>query len=231
MLNLRFALSKRGGKRTLAAASNWKGTRTMSASMTTSPEELLRQAQAHDRTSLGQLLELTRQYLTLLAQVQIGRRLQGKVDASDVVQETFLAAHRDFASFRGTTEKEFAFWLRQILAGRLGTLIRRYCGTQGRNVRLERQLTDELGGSSQALELIAPTSSPSQQMCRREQSLLLADALSRLPAHYRQVLVMRHLDGLRFPEIAQRMDRSIDSVEKLWVRGLARLRREWEDRP
>jgi RNA polymerase sigma-70 factor, ECF subfamily len=196
--------------------------------MTADPEELLRQARAQDRTSLGQLLELSRKYLTLLAQVQIGRRLQGKVDASDVVQETFLAAHRDFASFRGITEKEFAFWLRQILACRLGALVRHYCGTQGRDVRLERYLADELGSSSQALELIAQESSPSQQLSRREQAVLLADALSRLPAHYSQVLVLRHLEGLRFPEIAQRMGRSIDSVEKLWVRGLAQLRRELE---
>ena len=189
-------------------------------------EELLRLARASDGAAFGVLLESCRGYLTILARVQIGRRLQGKVDAADVVQETFLAAHRDFARFRGTTEREFARWLRQILACRLGDLVRRFCGTRGRYVRLERQLTDDLDSSSQSLCLVAPQSSPSQHLCRREQAVLLADALGRLPPDNSEVIVLRHLEGLRFGEIAQRMGRSVDSVEKLWVRGLAKLRHE-----
>jgi hypothetical protein len=110
-----------------------------------------------------QLLELYRNYLTLLARMQIGRRLQGKVDAADLVQETFLAAHRDFAQFRGTTEAELVSWLRRILAGNLIDLLRRYCGAQRRDVRLERQLVDEVDESSRALGLVLPAkhSSPS----------------------------------------------------------------------
>jgi RNA polymerase sigma-70 factor (ECF subfamily) len=193
-------------------------------------EQLLRQARGGaDASALGLLLESCRNYLTLLARVEIGRRLQAKADASDVVQETFLAAHRDFANFRGTTEKEFAAWLRQVLAFRLGDLVRRYCGTQGRDVQLERQLADDLDQSSRSLVLMAPESSPSQQLCRREQAVRLADALERLPADYRTVIVLRHVEGLRFPEVARRLGRSVDSVEKLWVRGLARLRRSLGD--
>ena len=89
------------------------------------PEQLLRLAQEGDRQALGQLLQLYGNYLLLLAQMQIGRRLQGKVDAADLVQETFLAAHRDFLQFRGTTEAELVSWLRRILAARLVDLVRR----------------------------------------------------------------------------------------------------------
>ena len=71
---------------------------------------------------------------------------------------------------------------------------------------------------------VDPHSSPSQQAARREQSVLLANALAKLPPDYRETLVLRHLQGLTFPEISRRMGRSQDSVEKLWVRGLARLR-------
>ena len=71
---------------------------------------------------------------------------------------------------------------------------------------------------------MAPQSSPSQQAVRREQGVLLADALDQLPEDYREVLVRRHLEGLPFPEVARRMGRSQDSIEKLWMRGLARLR-------
>jgi len=73
--------------------------------------------------------------------------------------------------------------------------------------------------------LLAEGSSPSQQASRREQSVLLADALSELPEDYREALVLRHLEGLTFPQVAERMGRSVDSVEKLWLRGITRLRK------
>src|SRR5258708_16288079 len=119
---------------------------------TAEPEELLRLARAEDESARGRLLELYRNYLTLLARLQIGRRLQGKVDPADLVQEAFLRAHRDFARFRGTTEAEWAGWLRQILAARLGDLLRHYCGTRRRDVRLERELEGELGESSRVVD-------------------------------------------------------------------------------
>lgn len=191
------------------------------------PEELLRQARTGNATALGELLELSRNYLDLLARLQIGRRLQGKVDAADLVQETFLKAHRDFAQFRGNSEGEWVSWLRQILAMNLAHLVRRYCGTRRRNVRLERDLVDELAQSSQVLDqaLVAPQSSPSNQAARREQAVLLADALGQLPSDYREVIILSHLEGLSFPEVASRMGRTVNSVKNLWARALARLRR------
>jgi RNA polymerase sigma-70 factor, ECF subfamily len=191
------------------------------------PEELLRQARSGDASALGELLELYRNYLALLARLQIGRRLQGKVDAADLVQETFLKAHRDFAQFRGRSEGEWVSWLRQILAMNLGHLVRRYCGTRRRDVRLERHLVDELDQSSRVLDqaLVAPQSSPSNQASRREQAVLLADALGELPPDYREVIILSHLEGLSFPEVASRMGRSVNSVKNLWARALARLRR------
>jgi RNA polymerase sigma-70 factor (ECF subfamily) len=190
------------------------------------PVQLLGLAQAGDRMAQGQLLELFRNYLLLMARTQIGRRLQGKVDAADLVQETFLAAHRDFAEFRGTTEAELVTWLRRILAANLIDLVRRYCGAQRRDVRLERRLADELDQSSRAMGrvLAAPGSSPSQGAVRREQAVLLADALNHLPSDYGEVIVLHHLQGLSFPEVARHMNRSLDSVKHLWIRALARLR-------
>jgi RNA polymerase sigma-70 factor (ECF subfamily) len=179
-----------------------------------------------DSQALGQLLELYRGYLALLARLQVGKRLQGKVDASDVVQETFLEAYRHFPQFRGNTEAELVSWLRQILAARLTKLVRRYLGTRSRDVRMERELQAELDASSRVLDrgLVARANSPSEQAARREQAVLLAEALRRLPEDYREVLILRHLEGLRFPELARRMDRSLDSVKNLWTRALARLR-------
>jgi RNA polymerase sigma-70 factor (ECF subfamily) len=191
-------------------------------------EELIARARQGEETALGLLLERYRSYLTLLARMQIGRRLQGKAEPGDLVQDAFLEAARHFGQFRGVTEPELAAWLRQILVSQLALLLRRYYGTQARDVRLERELGDEMDQSSRALHLVlaAAQSTPSQQAGRREQAVLLAEALDRLPPDYREVLVLRHLEELTFPEVASRMGRSLDSVEKLWVRGLARLRRQ-----
>ena len=97
-------------------------------------------------------------------------------------------------------------------------------------MNLERELNRELDESWRALDrgLISPQSSPSHQAARRELAVLLADALQRLPEDYRETIVLRHLEGLTFPEVAGRMGRTEDSVKKLWARALARLRRALE---
>jgi RNA polymerase sigma-70 factor (ECF subfamily) len=202
----------------------------MSEKVRANSATLLEEARAGDTQALGFLLESYRGYLTVLARVQIGRRLQGKVDAADVVQDVFLGAYRDFPQFRGGSEKEFLGWLRQILAYVLANLVRYYQGAQRRDVRLERQLSIELDQSSQALDrgLVAAQSSPSQQAVRREQAVLLAEALARLPEPLRDLLILRHLEGMTFPEVAERLGRTLDSVKKQWPRALASLRRVME---
>jgi RNA polymerase sigma-70 factor (ECF subfamily) len=202
-------------------------TTSQSATTHAEPEALLRLARAGSGRALGQLLEHYGHYLSLLARLQIGRYLQSKVDAADLVQDTFLEAHRSFAQFRGQTEAEFAAWLRQILAGTLANVVRRYVGTKGRDVRLERDIAAGLDQSSRVLDLglVDPQSSPSHQAARREQAVILADALARVADDYREVIVLRQLQGLPFAQVARRMGRSEDSVQKLWVRALASLRR------
>jgi RNA polymerase sigma-70 factor, ECF subfamily len=190
------------------------------------PEQAIQEARVGSEAALGSLLELYRNYLRLLARLEIGRKLQGKLDASDLVQETFLEAHRNFRLFQGTEEPQFVSWLRQILAAKVANLVRHYFGTQGRDVRLEQELAGNLDNSSRVLgqELAASMSTPSIQAARREQAVLLADALEKLSEDYREVIILRHLEGLTFPEVAQRMGKTQDSVEKLWLRALVRLR-------
>ncbi len=124
-----------------------------------------------------------------------------------------------------------AGWLRKILTSNAASLARRFYGTQRRDMRLERELADELERSSAVLDrgFIAPQSSPSQHAAKREQAVLLANALKRLPEDYREAIILRQLEGLSFPEVAQRMERSLDSVKKLWMRALTRLQQVLED--
>lgn len=194
--------------------------------LSTTNTMLLEQARAGDRAALGDLLGSYTGYLTLLSRVQIGRRLQGKVEPADVIQEVFLEAHRQFPQFRGTSEAEFTSWLRRILAGTLALVCRRFLGTKARDVKLEQELGAQLDQSADAMDrnLAASISTPSQRASRREQAVLLAEALDKLPENYREVIILRNLEGLPFAEVAQRMNKSEDSVQKLWVRGLVSLR-------
>ena len=187
---------------------------------------LLQSARQGSSEEVGQLLDAYRSYLSLLARLHIRGQLRGKADPSDLVQETFLAAHKHFPQFRGATEEELLAWLRQIMASKLANLARRYVAA-GRAVNLERQMADDLDRSSMSLSAVlqADGSSPSAHAARREQAVLLADALERLPDDYREVIVLRHLEELSFPEIALRMERTLDSVKNLWTRALARLKR------
>ncbi|MCY2962651.1 MAG: sigma-70 family RNA polymerase sigma factor [Planctomycetota bacterium] len=199
--------------------------------MPTLPIDLLRQAKRGEESAKGTLLESFRPYLELLARVEIGKRLQAKVDTADVVQETFLEAYRNFSHFRGDSEAEFAAWLRSILSARVSNLVRHYITTQGRDLRREQPLEINVDQSSVLLDrgLWSQQSSPSQSAQRRERGVILAEALDRLPRDYREVVILRHLEELTFPQVAERMERSVDSVQKLWVRALASLRRMMEE--
>jgi RNA polymerase sigma-70 factor (ECF subfamily) len=193
--------------------------------MTEDPRRLLDLARAGDTTAWEQLLEGYRAYLVLLARTPIGRRLQGKADPEDLVQETLLQAYRCRVQFQGRTEAELLGWLRAILASRVEKLLRRYLGTERRDVRLERAWAEELEQSSCVLDggLLARGSSPSHQAARREQGVLLAQALAQLPVQYREVLILRHVEQCTFPEIAERLGKTKNAVEKLWKRALACL--------
>jgi RNA polymerase sigma-70 factor (ECF subfamily) len=179
-----------------------------------------------------ELLERYRDWLLLLARLQIGRRLQGKLDASDLVQLAMLEAVRAGPQFRGESEAEVLAWLRGILAHVLAHEVRRYAGTQQRDVGREVSLEQELTASSARLGalLAAEQTSPSEAAARREQSVVLADALARLPADYREVIVLRNLEGLSHEEVAAQMGRGAGAVRMLWVRALARLRQELQGR-
>jgi len=176
-------------------------------------------AEPHERP-----LEGYRDYLRLLAQTQLGPRLQAKLDASDVVQQAILQAHQAQEQFRGTTEAEKLAWLRAILANVLAAAARRF-EARARDVGRERSLEADLELSSR-LEclLAADQTSPSQRAVRCEELLRLAAALARLPEDQRRVVEMHHLKSLPVAEVAEQMGRTRPAVVGLLFRGLKKLR-------
>jgi RNA polymerase sigma-70 factor (ECF subfamily) len=170
-------------------------------------------------------LEGYRDYLRLLARLQLGPRLQAKLDASDVVQQAILQAHTSRGQFRGATEAEWLAWLRAILANALAAAARHF-GTQARELGRERSLEAELDRSSARLEglLVTDHTSPSQRAARSEELLRLAGALAQLPEDQRGVVELHHLMGLPVAEVARQMGRTRPAVVGLLFRALKKLR-------
>jgi RNA polymerase sigma-70 factor (ECF subfamily) len=180
---------------------------------------LLAQARGGDRAALDRLFGLCRNYVAVLAQARLESWLQGKADASDLVQQTMLEAYRGFPQFQGGTSGEWLAWLRRILDHNAADYVRHYYGTDKRDVAREVSLNGSSPGDPPA-----GGDTPSQELLRKERELLVADALARLPDDYRTVLILRNLQRLPFDEVARRMGRSRPAAQMLWLRAVRKLR-------
>lgn len=192
--------------------------------------DLIRRCRAGDENARAELFGRYRHYLAMLAKAQLGRHLRTKCDASDIVQQTLLEAHRDFADFQGEHDGELRAWLRRILAHNLFNETRRYAAGQrdaAREVSID-QLRAGVEESSLALGrgLAADTPSPSQDAAKREAALQLADALARLPEDYQTVILLRVFEQLPSNEVAERMGRTAGAIRMLQMRALEALRDE-----
>jgi RNA polymerase sigma-70 factor (ECF subfamily) len=173
----------------------------------------------------GPALESFREYLHLLARLQLDPRWRGKVDLSGVVQQTLLEAHRAWEQLRGWDAARQLAWLRRALAHNLTDEVRKL-GAARRGAGPERSLEQALEESSARLEswLADEHSSPSVRAARNEELLALAAALAQLAPDQRTAVELRHLHGCALEEVARRMERSKEAAAKLLFRGLKRLR-------
>jgi RNA polymerase sigma-70 factor (ECF subfamily) len=183
-------------------------------------------ARAGSREALGQALQACRGYLLLLAERELDPDLRAKGGASDLVQETFLEAQKDFARFQGNSEDELRAWLRQILLHNVANFTRRYRATAKR--RLGREVALDVNGSSADREggLVLDALPASGLAMEEEQVEALRRALARLPDDYRQVILLHYQERRGFDEIAPLMQRSYEAVRSLWARAIRRLRQE-----
>ena len=166
----------------------------------------------------------------LLAKTRLDDRLRGRLDPSDIVQQTLLEAHQDADQFRGKTSAEQAGWLRQILARNLLNAARDH-HRECRDVARERSLEAELAESSARLEawLAVDQSSPSARAERNETIARLAKALASLPEDQHQAVVLRHLQGWPLAQISTHLGKSPAAVAGLLHRGLRNLRDQLDD--
>jgi len=183
---------------------------------------MLAAARSGTDADVGQLLEATRRYLLLVANRSLDTRLHQKIAPSDLVQETFIDAHRDFERFTGGSEAELFAWLRHILLHKAADAGRRYRGTAKRNIAEEQPLDD--GSSKPGLQVAGHEPTPSAFAVNNETEQRLAEALGQLPTDHRQVIELRSFERLPFSEVGHRMGRSEDAVGKLWFRAIQKLR-------
>src|SRR5262245_53971342 len=166
-----------------------------------------------------------RAYLMVVVRLFWDRRLQGRLDPADIVQQTLLEAHRDLHQYRGKSDEEFQSWLRQCLWHNLADAAKKMM-VPGTNMLREAQILDALEESSSRFErlIAAEQSSPSELAVKDEQLLLMAAALERLPEAQREAVMLHKHQEMSLADVARQMGRTVAAVAGLYRRGIKKLR-------
>lgn len=183
--------------------------------------ELLLLAQQGDRSALGQLLEQQRGWLRQMANGLLDPRLRGRLDASDLVQQTCLSVHKQIGEFDGRDPAQFVAWLRQIHEHNVQNAIREHLHTGRRAAGKDRPLANVDVPDSAA-------ETPSRQLVRDESAMRVSDVLDRLPADEREAVRLRYVEGRSLADSADAMRMSRDALIWLIKRGLQRARTEFK---
>ncbi len=183
---------------------------------------LMRSAQDGSPRARSELFDQLQSYIALMADSHFSEPSNRKIGPSDIVQQTCLLAVEKFDDFKGSTLGQFKAWLKTILQNQVRQNYRDlYRGK--RDVRKERKIDDNPGVQPRD-QFLTPHANAIQQ----EQLDELLATIDELPEDYQQVLHLRSIEGLPFRQVAERMNRTIDSVTKLWYRAFMRLQEKME---
>jgi RNA polymerase sigma-70 factor, ECF subfamily len=189
--------------------------------------DLVARAAAGDRAAIVELLERYRPRLRRMIALRLDPRLQGRVDASDVIQEGCLDATRRLEEFIQNPSVPFYIWLRFLVGQRVSELHRRHLGTAGRDVGREISLYRGAmpGASTGALaaRLLGKLTSPSQAALRAERKVRLQEALNSMDPLDREILVPRHYEQMTNDDAAAALGLSFKAASKRDTRALERL--------
>jgi RNA polymerase sigma-70 factor (ECF subfamily) len=179
--------------------------------------DLIERARDGDGVALGELLEKHRGFLWGLADRLLDDRAAGRIDASDLVQQTCLSVHRQIASFEGHDPAQFAAWLRQIHERNIRNAARNQLHAGKRAIDREKRAND-------ADVHLARQTSPSQHVVRSEESARLSRAIAQLPSDEREALQRRYIDDESMVEIAAAMGLTRSALVWLMNRAMTSLR-------
>jgi RNA polymerase sigma-70 factor (ECF subfamily) len=207
---------------------------TMSADTRTN-EELLDAARNGDEAALAVLVERHRDRLERMVQLRMDRRLQGRVDPADVVQEAYLAVRGKFPPYSANPHLPFFLWLRLEVGQKLVDVHRFHLGTQmrdaGQEVSLHRGALPQVTSLSLAEHLLGKLTSASRAAMRAELKLRVQEALNSMGPHDREVLILRHFEELSNAEAAQVLGITPSAAVNRYVRALRRLKDVFQGMP
>jgi RNA polymerase sigma-70 factor (ECF subfamily) len=191
--------------------------------------DLLARARAGDEQALAALFTRYRERLKRLIHLRLDRRLSGRVDASDVLQEAYLEVHKRFADYAAREEElPFFLWLRLVTGQKLTDVHRHHLGAQmrdaGQEVSLYRGALPQASSVSLAAQLLGKLTSASRAAVRAEHKLLVQEALNGMDALDREVLVLRHFEYLSNDETALVLGLKKSAASQRYVRALRRLK-------
>ena len=190
--------------------------------------ELIRRAGEGDATGLDGLLERYRPRLRRMIKLRLDRRLQGRVDASDVIQEAYLEVSRKLAEYLRDPSMPFFLWLRLVTGQKLALVHRKHLGVQardaGREISLYRGALPKATSAALAARLIGKHTSPSQAAARAELKIRLQEALNTMDPIDREVLVLRHFEMLSNEETARVLNLKTSAASNRHLRALKRLK-------
>jgi RNA polymerase sigma-70 factor (ECF subfamily) len=192
-------------------------------------DRLLEQAQAGDESAMAELFDRYRKRLRQMVRLRLDRRLQGRVDSSDVLQDAYLEARQKLPAYSAKGDLPFFLWLRLVVGQKLTDLHRHHLGTQkrdaARDVSIYRGPMPEATSFALAAQLMGKITTPSHAAIRAESKLQLQDALNTMDAIDREVLTLRHFEMLTNAETAQVLELSHAAASNRYVRALKRMKK------
>jgi RNA polymerase sigma-70 factor (ECF subfamily) len=195
---------------------------------TSETSELLRRAAAGDAQATGELLALYRDRLRGMVRLRLNRRLQGRVDPSDVLQEAYLEICKGLADYLRAPPLPFFLWLRHVTGQKLIAVHRQHLGTQMRDadqeVSLYRGALPQANSASLAAQLLGRMTSASQAAIRAETQIRVQEALNSMDPMDREVLALRHFEMLNNEETAQVLGIKKSAASNRYIRALKRLK-------
>jgi RNA polymerase sigma-70 factor (ECF subfamily) len=191
-------------------------------------DDLLRRATAGDEAALAALFTLYRERLKRMVRLRLDRRLSGRVDASDVLQEAYLDVHKRFGEWTEKQELPFFLWLRLVTGQKLTDCHRHHLGAQmrdaGQELSLYRGALPQASSASLAAQLLGKLTSATQAAIRAEHKLIVEKALNSMDGLDREVLVLRHFEHLSNDETALVLDVKKSTASQRYIRALKRLK-------
>jgi RNA polymerase sigma-70 factor (ECF subfamily) len=192
------------------------------------PDELLRRARAGDASALALLFTRYRERLRRMIHLRLDRRLTGRVDASDILQDVYLEVGHRMASGGADPDLPFFLWLRLVTGQKLTDLHRRHLGTRmrdaGMEISLHRGAMPAASSASLAAQLLGTMTSATQAAVRAEHRLIVQEALNGLDPIDREILVLRHFEHLSNDEAALALGLKRSAASQRYVRALKRLK-------